>query len=1169
MASIQLDDLVYTYPNQNDDDFQTKISAKKEFYELSSNLMEPIPKRGEFYNHQVFVHRFLNKYDRLLITSSPGTGKTGSVIGFAESLREKMVNNVYNFVLEYIIPKKTHIKGVIYLVKNKPLMDQIKNDILCKYSKPGTYESEKIVEKGKSEAAQKSRITREISKFYKIRTFKKFAKDIYTENYSDQQIIDQLSGYLYIFDEVHNIRIEYKEEEDDYGVDADIIEARRDKKIRQQKQIYDTYWRVFHLIKRSKIVLMTATPMINSAEEISKIVNLILPLNRQMPTNREFFANATEEELRPYFTGIISYVGESDTFAIPVEEGDLLNKKYKHRGVEITSTQKIYMVEMLNEIKLSDGQIIDGQAKIYDRISNAGDRNNSFRGKERQAANFVFPDGTFGDSGISRYEYDINDKKEKINGRWVGGPWILNRGNEIYDPSKELYPWIANLDNLRTISAKFYEIIKIVNQRDGNIFIFSPFKNGGGGALSLGMCLKYHGYEQFNETENIFVSQGGSGPQRSGCKTHIDQSDQPETGFQKRLPRKIRQNFPKKPRFAIITSGMSPSSKMDLILEIFNSWENRHGEYIKILIATPIVREGINTANVLTYINLGPEWNASLSFQAKYRVLRAISHEDLLDELREKAIIENRDPNLVKIYVNIINLAAIDPNKKTSVDIDMYITSEDKDISIKFIENVMRKEAIDAQIHAARNQISRTSDKFMNYFGSHSYYGKEPVKPDLSSYNVLYIEHDIDEIINYIKNIYRTKFSLSLNELLTLLNTYPKKFPLSYIQQAIERLITTKEQIIDRFGFHGYIQEKGHQFYIQREYPVRSNTSRNNIILDYYSENLFGISINNLIDFTNKLKSASTEMIEENILKTDPDTTEWDKQFDTLSDESKIKVFEKAFTQIIESTTNPAITITPAIQKIYKMYERRIYVIYEPLAFLQLITDRINKRGTTRGRKPKEGKIPELKQLKITDDMIKIPTLDDPGVGGRIYLHTIYGVTVDRSSYSVSANLGRENGRIRLYRQGSEWRDITMIEMLAYNAIINKIINDKLMTFEQLPFYGILSSVDGAFRIRYTAMERDEADNDKRYKNRGRNADYFKVDQLAYFMYTVQVPLPSHPATYYEQVNYLSRYNLPLNDFTLDQIDYYYRVYTMGERREQMGERIKKRLMELGWIYIE
>src|SRR5690606_335543 len=137
-----------------------------------------------------------------------------------------------------------------------------------------------------------------------------------------------------------------------------------------------------------------------------------------------------------------------------------------------------------------------------------------------------------------------------------------------------------------------------------------------------------------------------SGAPTSSCKTHIDQSDQPETGFQKRLPRIIRQNFPKKPRFAIITSGMSPSSKMDLILEIFNSWENRHGEYIKVLIATPIVREGINTANVLTYINLGPEWNASLSFQAKYRVLRAISHEDLLEELRETAIVQGLDPAL-------------------------------------------------------------------------------------------------------------------------------------------------------------------------------------------------------------------------------------------------------------------------------------------------------------------------------------------------------------------------------------------------------------------------------------------------------------------------------------------------------------------------------------------
>ena len=57
--TIELDDLLYTYPDKDDPLFQQKITAKKEFYTISSELTEPVPRRAEFYNHQKSLHRFM------------------------------------------------------------------------------------------------------------------------------------------------------------------------------------------------------------------------------------------------------------------------------------------------------------------------------------------------------------------------------------------------------------------------------------------------------------------------------------------------------------------------------------------------------------------------------------------------------------------------------------------------------------------------------------------------------------------------------------------------------------------------------------------------------------------------------------------------------------------------------------------------------------------------------------------------------------------------------------------------------------------------------------------------------------------------------------------------------------------------------------------------------
>lgn len=72
-----------SYPHPMDANFQFKLSSKRKFAMLHSELGEKIVK-GNLYSHQKFVRQFLSLYDRLFLISEPGTGKTCSVVSFCE-----------------------------------------------------------------------------------------------------------------------------------------------------------------------------------------------------------------------------------------------------------------------------------------------------------------------------------------------------------------------------------------------------------------------------------------------------------------------------------------------------------------------------------------------------------------------------------------------------------------------------------------------------------------------------------------------------------------------------------------------------------------------------------------------------------------------------------------------------------------------------------------------------------------------------------------------------------------------------------------------------------------------------------------------------------------------------------------------------------------------------
>ena len=84
--------------------------------------------------------------------------------------------------------------------------------------------------------------------------------------------------------------------------------------------------------------------------------------------------------------------------------------------------------------------------------------------------------------------------------------------------------------------------------------------------------------------------------------------------------------------FAMGCSDQSETENLRSILELFNSPENKHGDYLQLIIAAKVARDGINLANTVRGYIVSPTWHESGSHQALSRFIRATSHEELLKE---------------------------------------------------------------------------------------------------------------------------------------------------------------------------------------------------------------------------------------------------------------------------------------------------------------------------------------------------------------------------------------------------------------------------------------------------------------------------------------------------------------------------------------------------------
>jgi hypothetical protein len=373
----------------------------------------------------------------------------------------------------------------------------------------------------------------------------------------------------------------------------------------------DVYLALQQVLSRSyntRVILLTATPMYDNPKEIFELANLLNANNNrlQLPVRNDLFKNdalvkkvnselinnqvlkggivyitpAGKNSLEESLTGKVSYLrANTETSPRVIVKGkELIPGRNGTSNVVYCPMSNYQYLTYLEALKLDvrsdtvyDLSTVIQNTEAAENLNEIGgvSKTSSLYKNSSDASTMSYPGKLFGKTGFNAVFNKSNNAS----------------GYKLRDEFKNLLT-----TDLKHYSVKLYKLLKNIQNSPGNAFVYSNFVNFGGTNL-LRLLLTANGYREFrsrnqdddNSVANTFVV--------------FDESTNIET----------REKYRR----------------------IFNSPENKTGKYIKVLIGSPIISEGITLKNVRQVHILEPSWNMSRVNQIIGRAVRNMSHHDL------------------------------------------------------------------------------------------------------------------------------------------------------------------------------------------------------------------------------------------------------------------------------------------------------------------------------------------------------------------------------------------------------------------------------------------------------------------------------------------------------------------------------------------------------------
>lgn len=424
--TTQLEDFFTLYPDSSEGRFNLNdLKMLNDLKELIHIKDLPIIGGGHLTIYQTIVSRLLSgytKFDSMLICHEMGTGKTCTAIATIEL---------------HLKQKNYGLKGAIIITKGNPLINNFQYELIHKCTPKGLYKKGKPTEVGQ----------RNFKDFYKFYTYVTFVSAI--KDKGQAYITERFDNRVIVIDEAHNVRLGPSKA---YTPTIDV---------------YNEIHKCLHTLKNKKILLLTGTPMKDTVDEIAPLMNLILPLDRQMPVgaafNETFLEGNDEQDLinipmfKDYLYGYVSFLKASKhtTSLKIIEEGSRIGN-LKHFKVVPLLMSEFQTKHYLKALSL----------KINDIYNN-----------EKQASLFVFPNGTYGTNGFAHY---VESKRLDFLPR--------NSSNE------------EKLILLKNYSVKYHTVIKSLLEQSAlglNSFVFCEAVKGSG-LILFASLLEQFGFSKWS-----------------------------------------------------------------------------------------------------------------------------------------------------------------------------------------------------------------------------------------------------------------------------------------------------------------------------------------------------------------------------------------------------------------------------------------------------------------------------------------------------------------------------------------------------------------------------------------------------------------------------------------------------------------------------------------------
>jgi len=539
--------------------------------------------------------------------------------------------------------------------------------------------------------------------------------------------------------------------------------------VNKPKQVALALERILKIANGITLVMLTATPMYDTVDEIVYYFNLFLWNDRKIGLGEKIsvssifniskqgvligFQEGKEQQFRTWCQQYISFVRGENPFTFPYRlnpPSELVAERDRETDINGETIKTPLQYLTLTKSYLSDYQanlVKNAKSKaIIDPVMICTyPENSSFR-------------ETFTDSADG-FQY---------------------RGEQFLSPSR-----------IETYSSKFKLIVNCIAESTGIVFVFSNLVESG--AQLFAMCLEEHGYGNYTG-ENLLATTSEEIPRNSRGK------------------------------YILLTSskGMTDLDIKKLLVQV-KMPENKDGQIIKVIVSSPKIAEGIDFRYIRQVHILDPWFNMSRIEQVIGRAMRTCSHvllpfehqnctvylhacryrdtkQETLDEFVYRTFVERKGIAISKVK-RVIMESAMDCDLQ--YDINNLPASWTRDLKIPQIRD-QDKQHLELSISEMTAPTFLENDTPITC-------NLQPVEKDanhtrpLSS--IVDVKYDIE---NTIRDMFNQKLIWSKDDFYNYqdLRVYSR----DVVDYNVQQIIDSKMEIVASDGRKGYLESRRNMF---------------------------------------------------------------------------------------------------------------------------------------------------------------------------------------------------------------------------------------------------------------------------------------------------------------------------------------------------------------------